>query len=251
MDREGEGKGEALSGEYTGTERILALSDGVFAVAITLLVLDLLPSFGEGTTPPGLGAFLHQKVGSYVAYVLSFLVIGITWTNHHQIFTQIKRSNHVFLLLNIVFLMWVAVLPFPAALLARYLGHDAGAVAHFPGAHPVTESNIVVALYAGAYVVGAAVFNSLWWYGIYNGRLMGDETNRAVVRRTTASYYVGPVAYVLDLILSLYSVEAGLALFLALALYYALAPLPGMERVTRWARLAGRRASVARRREED
>ncbi len=239
-------EGGASSGEYTGTERVLALSDGVFAVAITLLVLDLLPSLGDSAHQPHLREFLFDKLPSYVSYVLSFLVIGITWTNHHQMFTQIKRSNHLFLLLNIVFLMWVAVLPFPAALLAQYL-KSSDAVATLPLGHIVRESNIVVAIYAGTYIVGAALFNSLWWYGIYNRRLTGDEANHAVVRRTTLSYYVGPVAYVVDLILSLYSVEAGLALFLALAVYYALAPLPGMERVGVRMRGAGLRGVTASR----
>lgn len=232
------GESSAASGGYTGTERVLALSDGVFAVAITLLVLDLLPSLTPGEGPTPLLEELGAKGPSYVSYVLSFLIIGITWTNHHQIFTQIKRSNHLFLLLNIVFLMWVAALPFPAALLAQYLSHTHVPIqpGHhtviLPGGHVVTESNIVVAIYAGTYIVGAALFNALWWYGIYRGRLMGDDADHAAVRRTTASYYVGPVAYVVDLILSLYSVWVGLALFLALALYYALAPLPSMSRLT-------------------
>lgn len=228
----------AASGGYTGTERVLALSDGVFAVAITLLALDLLPSLTAGEAPPNLLEELGAKGSSYVSYMLSFLIIGITWTNHHQIFTQIKRSNHLFLLLNIIFLMWVAAQPFPAAMLAAYLPHSRpaalphGHILTLPGGHVVTESNIVVALYAGTYLVGAILFNALWRYGIYKGRLMGDDADHAVVRRTTASYYVGPVAYVVDLMLSLYSVEAGLALFLALALYYALAPLPGMDRLS-------------------
>jgi len=66
------GEGGAAAGGYTGTERILALSDGVFAVAITLLVLDLLPAFGAAARPPALGAFLHDKLASYLSYVLSF-----------------------------------------------------------------------------------------------------------------------------------------------------------------------------------
>jgi len=242
---EGQVSGESgvASGGYTGTERILALSDGVFAVAITLLVLDLLPAFGAAARPPALGAFLHDKLASYLSYVLSFLTIGVIWTNHHQMFTQIKRSNHVFLLLNIVFLLWVAVLPFPAALLAQYLGQNGpdhkDVVTTFPAGHPLFESNAAMAIYAGTYVVGSVLFNAVWWYGIRNRRLMGDDADRAAVRRTTWSYYVGPIAYVLDLVLSLFSVGAGLGLFLALAIFYALAPLPRMDRLT-----APRRARV-------
>ena len=236
----GESKASAVESkapsDYTGTERILALSDGVFAVAITLLVLDLLPSLS--TPSQSVGAFMHNKAPSYVSYVLSFLIVGITWTNHHQMFTQIKRSNHVFLLLNIVFLMWLAVLPFPAALLAQYLG-STHVVGTLLGRYPVADRNIAVAIYAAAYVLGSILFNVLWWYGIYKGRLMGDDANHEVVRRTTWSYYVGPVAYLIDVGLALVSVEAGLVLFLALAVFYALAPLPGMSRL-----MAPKRAHV-------
>ena len=94
--------GNASSSEsYTGTERILAFSDGVFAIAITLLVLDLVPPHVEH----GVVQKLLDAWPNYLSYALSFFIIGILWASHHQMFTQIKRSNHVFLLINIVFLM--------------------------------------------------------------------------------------------------------------------------------------------------
>ena len=213
-----------LSG-YTGTERILAFSDGVFAIAITLLVLNLLPSIDHTSS---LVNELQVRWPSYVSYVLSFLVIGIIWTNHHQMFTQIKRSNHVFLLINVLFLMWVAALPFPAALLAQYLG-----------SHNPDERRGVVVLYAAAFVVGSCLFNLLWWYGIYNRRLIGDQHDRDTVQRTTWSYFVGPIGYLLDLALAIVSPEAGLALFFGLAIFYALAPLPGAARIATRRRAAG------------
>jgi len=101
----------------------------------------------------------------------------------------------------------------------------------FPAGHPLFESNAAMAIYAGTYVVGSVLFNAVWWYGIHNRRLMGDDTDHMAVRRTTWSYYVGPAAYVLDLVLSLFSVGAALGLFLALAIFYALAPLPSMSRL--------------------
>lgn len=214
------GREEGGSSEWhTGTERVLAFSDGVFAIAITLLVLDLLPSLGPDQSKMSLWQALSSRGPAYISYILSFLIIGIIWTNHHQMFTQIKRANHLFLLFNVVFLMWVAVLPFPAALLAQYLTAAPG------------QRRAVVALYAGTFVVGALLFNLLWWYGVHNKRLTGDDTNHEVVRRTTWSYYVGPVAYLCDVGLALVSAEAGLALFLALAVFYALAPLPGVGRL--------------------
>ena len=211
---------------YTGTERILALSDGVFAIAITLLVLDVLPSHGD--------TLVHEvssKTWSYVSYVLTFLIIGIIWTNHHQMFTQIKRANHAFLLLNVVFLMWVAALPFPAALLAEYIGTSNR-----------TDQKGAVAIYTGAFVIGALLFNLLWWYSVYGERLTGKDHDHEVVRQTTWSFYVGPVSYVVDFALAFINPTASLVLFFLLALYYAVAPTQAAGRLTaRLPRSAGSR----------
>ncbi|MGI8405315.1 MAG: TMEM175 family protein [Thermomicrobiales bacterium] len=105
---------------YTGTERLLAFSDGVFAIAITLLVLDI----GVPNVEHGVISKLLQQWPSYLGYVLSFFVIGIIWAQHHEMFTQIRRSNHVFVMINVIFLMWVAFLPFPTALLSEGLTHS-------------------------------------------------------------------------------------------------------------------------------
>jgi uncharacterized membrane protein len=219
--------GNASSSEsYTGTERILAFSDGVFAIAITLLVLDL--------TPPHVEHKVVQKLlaawPTYLSYALSFFIIGILWASHHQMFTQIKRSNHVFLLINIVFLMWVAALPFPTALLAEGLSH-----------YDPVGRQAVVAIYTGMFLVCALLFNLEWWYAIYHGRLLGEGADPEAVNRTpprglrprlgcaqraARSYYIGPVAYLVDLALSFVSVEASLVLFFLLALFYALVPIP-------------------------
>src|SRR5579875_3582714 len=99
-----------------GAERLLTLSDGVFAIAITLLVLSI-------TVPKvdsGLWAALRHQWPQYLSYVESFLIIGIIWAQHHQMFRHIERVDHTFLLINIVFLMWIASLPFPTELLGNY-----------------------------------------------------------------------------------------------------------------------------------
>ena len=210
------GEGTTAAGAYTGTERILAFNDGVFAIAITLLILNVVvpkAPFQHG----GLLDALRLEWPYYLSYVLSFLIIGIIWSNHHQIFTQIKRANHIFLLINVVFLMWVAALPFPTALLAQYLTSG-----------DAVERRTVTAIYTGAFLVGALLFNLLWWYGIYNRRLTGDRLDHGIVRRTTWSYYGGPISYLIDFGLAFASVEASLALFFVLAIFWALAPLiPG------------------------
>jgi uncharacterized membrane protein len=104
------------------TGRIEAFSDGVFAIAITLLVLEVrVPHLKDapiGTTL--LGALIEQWP-SYLGYAMSFLIIGIIWANHHNRFKYIKRSDHILLTLNTFFLMCVSFIPFPTALLAEYI----------------------------------------------------------------------------------------------------------------------------------
>src|ERR687885_240656 len=110
------------AGDALGVDRILAFSDGVFAIAITLLVLDLRPPelHGEGLW----SALWLQEWTHYVSYALSFIVIGIVWAQHHHLFTMIRRADHIFLLINIFFLMWLVFVPFPTAVLSEYLNNS-------------------------------------------------------------------------------------------------------------------------------
>ncbi len=114
----------AGGGPDNDTARIEAFSDGVFAIAITLLVIEIRPPHVEG------GGSLTEALAhlwpSYLGYAISFLVIGTIWANHHNRFRLISRSDHQFLFLNVLFLMCVAFIPFPTALLA--------ATCHLPAA---------------------------------------------------------------------------------------------------------------------
>lgn len=98
--------------------RVEAFSDGVFAIAITLLILEI-------KVPEGAGEHLWTALGaqwpSYAAYVVSFLVIGIMWANHHTVFGYVARVDRTLLFLNLLLLLVVAALPWPTALLAEYL----------------------------------------------------------------------------------------------------------------------------------
>jgi len=191
-----------------GVDRLLAFSDGVFAIAITLLVLDL----HEPTVAHGLLNVLFSEWPAYLSYVLSFLIIGILWVQHHAMFRSIRRTDHLFLLINVVFLMWIAVLPFPTALLAKYLDSPTG-------------QQTVTAIYTGSFVIGGLLFNLLWRYAIHGGCLLGEEVDRQAIRRTTRSYAAGPILYLLDFALSFISPAGSIALFFLLALFYAIAPL--------------------------
>jgi uncharacterized membrane protein len=115
---------ESQKPDKSTTQRIEVFSDGVFAIAITLLVLEIKVPQLHGAAnghANSLGSALLNLYPSYFGYVFSFLIIGVYWANHHYIFSLYKRSDHVSVLLNIFFLMCIAFLPFPTAVLAEYL----------------------------------------------------------------------------------------------------------------------------------
>src|SRR3954469_17222873 len=100
------------------TDRLETFSDGVFEIAVTLLILEIgVPHVARGD----LAHALVKLWPSYATYVVSFFTIGIIWVNHHSQFMQIERADRVLLFLNLYLLMWVAFIPFPTALLAEYL----------------------------------------------------------------------------------------------------------------------------------
>src|SRR5213593_915772 len=96
------------------TSRIEAFSDGVFAIAITLLILDVhVPTISQGN----LGSALTRQWPTYVAYLISFSFIGIMWVNHHRLFNHIRRSDNGLLFSNLLLLLGVTIVPFPTSLL--------------------------------------------------------------------------------------------------------------------------------------
>src|SRR6266566_22821 len=121
------------------TGRLEAFSDGVFAIAITLLVLDLAVPARNRSEPGGLAAALGHQWPSYFAYLVSFLIIGIIWVNHHTVFDTVRLVDRPVLFANLALLLVVSALPFPTRLLAEYLtaGPDAQplGLAHCGAAH--------------------------------------------------------------------------------------------------------------------
>jgi len=198
------------SGGVPGTERISAFSDGVFAIAITLLVL----SIGVPTDTHGLPEELLDAWPKYLSYALSFIVIGIIWAQHHAIFALIKRTDHVFLLINVLFLMWVAFLPFPTQILGQNLGKH--------------NEQAAMSFYAAVFVLGTLPFNLLWRYAAHGRRLLADDAAPHLVRVTSRSYAIGPLLYLIDFALSFVSSRISLAFFILLAVFYAVAPIPAI-----------------------
>ncbi len=161
-----------------GIGRILALSDGVFAIAITLLILEIAVPATTSDLPKALLALWPQ----YLAYVLSFVVIARFWVTHHLAFRLIARYDGVLVWLNLVLLMFVAFLPFPTAVLGEHNGSPSAAV-----------------LYGAAVVLAGAASTAYWWYASGRGGLLRPDVGAARVRAIRARGLSGPVFFALTL----------------------------------------------------
>ncbi len=166
-----------------GMSRVEAFSDGVFAIAITLLILDLkVPPLADHWRARSLVDALWAERSSYLAFVMSFTVILVMWVNHHRIFSLIRRTDHSFLYWNGLLLMLVTIVPFPTSLLAEYLGA--------PGA----RAQVAAAVYAGHAVAITLAFTALWRHATKRPYLLLDGT-QAEVARLWAQYRFGPFMY--------------------------------------------------------
>ncbi len=194
------------------TARVEAFSDGVFAVAITLLALDIHVPRLDALPPGGLGAALLALWPALLAYVTSFATILIMWLNHDRLFEQIYRKDHGLLVYNGLLLMVITLFPFPTALLAEYL------------AHPGPNARIAAAVYSAFSVVMALCFNALWRHAAVGERLLADDHDRHKVRRITEQYRFGPLLYLVAFALAFVSAPASVLVDVLLALFFALPP---------------------------
>jgi len=205
------------------TGRVEAFSDGVFAIAITLLVLDL----KVPTQPPLLAGLLAQWP-VYAAYLISFAFILIMWVNHHWMLGHIVRVDGMFMLLNGLLLLGITVVPFPTNVVAQYV--------------LTPDQNVATAVYTGWFLMIALFFNLLWRYAARGGRLLSKDDHEAgLARVVSARYRWGGPAYLAAFVLSFIWVPAALALSFLLAVFYALPhemTLPGETASVRPARPA-------------
>ena len=182
------------------TARLETFSDGVFAIAATLLVLEL--------KLDGQGSVTHQLLHiwpSYAAYAISFVTIGIMWINHHSIFRQVVRIDRTFLAINVLFLMVIAFIPFPTRVLAAHLHHDASAAAFFYG---ITS------------IAMAAMFGAVWFYAATGRRLIAAEADQRTISGISRSFLPGIPLYAVATLTSFISAWVALALYAVLAALY-------------------------------
>jgi uncharacterized membrane protein len=185
------------------TSRVEAFSDGVFAIAITLLILAV----GIEHAPQGdLSEKLLDLWPAYLAYAFSFLSIGIMWINHHSLFRHFARVDRILLLLNILLLMMIAFVPFPTLIVAEF-------------ARSETNGRAAALLYGITMTTTAVFFLALWMYG--SRRLPRPDADRREVSGITRSYLPGAPLYGTATLLAFASPTASLVMYAAIAVFYA------------------------------
>jgi uncharacterized membrane protein len=189
------------------TSRLEAFSDGVLAIVITLLVIEIHPP--EQETGQSLADALWDEWPSYLAYLLAFAQVGVIWLNHHRLFDQVRVVDGPLLLLNLNLLMWIALIPFPTAVVADHL--RAGG----------EETQTAVALFSGLLVLTAISFTALYAWITHDDRLVHALPPRPVVRAARIRFGIGLFAYGLALALAFVVPLVSLAIHAASAAYYA------------------------------
>ena len=192
---------------HTDTQRLEAFSDGVFAIAITLLIIEIaVPHVEAGES---LTSAMIDLWPSYVGYLVSFLTIGVMWINHHHMFKDIVRVDHTLLVLNLLLLVGVAFVPFPTAVVAEYVREK----------HHELEATLT---YGGTFVVIAVFFDVFWLYAVSGRRLIDEHVSDARLRSRTRRYLPGPLLYGITLPLAFISPWISLGIYAALALFWFL-----------------------------
>jgi uncharacterized membrane protein len=196
------------SDPHSHTQRIEAFSDGVFAIATTLLIIEIAVPDVHG------GGDLTRRLldlwPQYLAYALSFFTIGVYWANHHSFFRLFHATDHIFLMLNVFFLMAIAFLPFPTAVVGEYLKDS-------------VHREAAMHLYAIGFILPATGWFSLWVYGRARG-LLDPDLDPRYVSRMTWQYGLSHLPYWAALAISFVSAWTAMALVIGVALIYSLPP---------------------------
>jgi uncharacterized membrane protein len=187
------------------TGRVEAFSDGVFAIAITLLILAV--GIEQSIAHGGVKHVLLHLWPAYIAYGVSFLTVGIMWVNHHQIFRHFRRVDRPLLLLNILLLMCISFTPFPTRVVADHATNAA-------------DRQAAAVLYGLTMTVTAICFFAVWYYG--SRRLLRPDTDMHEVSGITRSYLPGAPTYALGTAIAFVSSVASLIIFGAIAIFYAI-----------------------------
>jgi uncharacterized membrane protein len=188
--------------------RLEAFSDGIFAIAITLLVLTI----SQPSNYHDLGHELASRWPSFAAYVVSFAVIGIMWLNHHSIFSHIGQVDRGLILFNLLLLLTIAFLPYPTGVFGQALREQSG-------------TTVAAVFYSCTMAVNALAWAALWLYASTNRRLLVATFPESERHMATLLFTIGTFAYILAVGVAFLSPIASLTIQGVFAVYYALDPV--------------------------
>ena len=184
--------------------RISFLSDGVFAIVMTLLVIELsVPVVSKLKAEAELGTMLLEMWPKFFAFAISFLVLGIFWFIHHAQFHFIKRSNGMLAWINIFFLMLVALIPFSTALIGEY--------------HIYSKTAII--FYGTNGCLGLLMLNIMWWYATKNKRLVDKKAEPKRIKQLQIRLMVATATFIPAIALSFVNPLISIALYVLVILY--------------------------------
>ncbi|HEX5110717.1 MAG TPA: TMEM175 family protein [Vicinamibacterales bacterium] len=199
-----------MSSAGSETFRLEAFADAVFAIAITLLVIEIhSPSAEEVAKVGGLWTALAHLWPSYLGYAISFIVIGIMWANHHNLMKLIDRVDHGFITLTLLLLLCVAFLPFPTAVMAEHLADP-------------DQRAVSAAFYCGCFTVTGLFYFLMWRHAARGRRLIADHVPDDAVRAITRAYAPGSLLYLTATLMAFVHVAISLTIVVGLAILYML-----------------------------
>jgi uncharacterized membrane protein len=180
---------ESMKRSGYGLDRLLALSDGVFAFAVTLLVLDLaVPVLSPGASSADLWQALSKEYINFLSYLTSFVIAGVWWNAHHQNFRRIRNSDSALRWLNLLFLLWIALLPFFTKILDQY-----------------NTLQIAVVLYATDQAAAGIFMGLSWWYASKNHRLVDKDLKESEIKSRLLTNVVAPLFFIVSIGISFIS----------------------------------------------
>jgi uncharacterized membrane protein len=199
----------AAAGLERDPARVVAVSDGVIAIAVTLLVLEIEP-------PDDMAHLLRGLLGlwpSYLAYVVTFMLIGQIWANHHVMFDHVRHADRTILFLNTLLLMDVSFLPFAASVLAKSFRDGEG-------------ERVAVVLHGIVFWLAAVIFNVIWWYVSRDERRLSANIDAAGIRSVARRFRLALAWIGLGTLLGAFVPLLGVAVIAAFVVYYWL-PISG------------------------
>jgi uncharacterized membrane protein len=185
-------------------ERIMAFTDGVFAITITLLVLEIqVPNFEHSMAASKLVPALYHLLPKFYGFILSFVVLGIYWIAHHNMFIHITKHNHILMWLNNLFILCTAALPFTTGLLGEY-----------------NDQQIAVVIFGLNLFLTGLMINLIWWYAAKYELVDKETTSPAFISSVQNYMKIAPILYLISIFVSFFSLTVAKFIFVIVAVIY-------------------------------